>query len=157
MRMVALIPLALLAGCGAEPEPDAPAEPVAQPSVSAPVFAGLEEITFTDLEEHDLFGAGCSVIGPGGPGSLLFIAMEQGAWFKTGGEIVGLDPDPKSAELPYLARDTYASGAFWAQLKPADEGEVRGEEVTDYDGTLTIRDGEGAVLVAQESLIECGA
>jgi len=163
MRFAVLMSVLLLAGCGAEPEQSeapAPAEQERQGKTTdtpPPTFAGLESISFPDIEENDLFGAGCSFIGTEDVGATLFIAMDDGGYFKTGGEVVTLAPDPDSRLLPYDARGIYSSETFWAELALTGEGTRRGSEVVDYDGALTLRDGEGGILFQGEGLVECGA
>lgn len=159
-RFAILPPLLLLAACGGEPpqEQEGGAVPGREARADEPDFAGIEPITFPDIEEHDLFGAGCSFIGLEEVGETLFVAMEDGGYFKTGGKVVKLAPDAKSAELPHLAREVYSGEIYWAQIKVKGAGAPRGGgELIDFDGELTLRDGEGAILYASQGVVECGA
>lgn len=150
MRRQFLLPLALLAACGPEPEP------AEEPASLSTTNITLQPIGWPDIEKADLFGAGCS-FAEGKGIATHFVAMDEGGYFKKDGALVMLSADANSPELPYLARQVYSNEAYWVQLTVSGEGRVRGPETTDYDGALTIRDGEGQLVYSADGMVECGA
>jgi hypothetical protein len=130
---------------------------VAVPAASSSDSAALEMITFTDIGQHDLFGAACNFSLVEESNTMLFIGMDDGGYLKAGGAIVELAPDPKSAELSFGAREAYSNGAYRVQMTVEGEGVQTGYEVVDYNGELTVRDAGGEVVLSRRGLVECGA
>ena len=156
----------LLAGCGG---PTATEEEAARQADVAEVKANqepppeelvLDAITFADVEQADLFGAGCNVLpkSEDASGIAVIIAQNDYAYFKRNGEIVRLVADAGSAQLPYLARSKYSGLAYSLQLE-LDEGAgvQSGDETSDYPGRWIISDDRDRPVVQDEGPVQCGA
>jgi hypothetical protein len=100
MRYLALVPL-LLAG---------------EAAASSPEFGALEEITFADIGQHGMFGAGCNFSVVGETNTVLFLGMDDRGYLKVDGARVALAPDPAGGELGFGARAAYANGAYRVQV-----------------------------------------
>ena len=117
----------------------------------------LDPIRYREIEQHDLYGAGCSFAPKGGGLAATALAMAETGHFIHNGELVTLAADKGSAELPYLARRKYDGTAFSMTLELDEEtGEQVGEEVSDYSATLTIRDAHEAVVYRKTGIAQCG-
>ena len=124
----------------------APAEPIA-PDV----------ISFADIEQHNLFGAGCNMLAPNGDG-LLLIADDTAAHFLLNGALVSLAPHPGSDKLPYGTFSHYDGLAHAVGLAIQEESaDPQGPELTIYDGKMTIFDERDRVVFEQAGKVECGA
>jgi hypothetical protein len=130
-RGKALIVLALLvAACGSEPSPEekARSDAAAVATVQAaqdrhPPMQPItpEPITFEDIEQHGLFGAGCSFLPDGTQVDRpVVLTLPQKGVFKLGGKLMVLAANSGSAELPYGSRAKYAGRTH--ALRLAEEG-----------------------------------
>lgn len=152
MRALQLCVAAIfLLACADEPEP----------AVELPVPAGQllspQPITFEDLEENDLFGAGCYILA-GEAEEMVFLGDDLRGAVKIDGRIVLLSPDNSSAELPYLSRERYEGSDFRVQLGlPQGDGVPVGEEAVRWPGSIEISDKMGGTMYAAEGVLECGA
>ena len=161
-RIILLATLGLaLAACS-----DAPSEEDRQAAVAeveanqVPPPEQLEPraIGYREIEEHDLFGAGCSFAPTGGGMGATALAMAEKAYFLKGSDMIELAADKGSAELPYLARRKYDGKAYSLTLDlDQDAGRRSGEEVSDYPATLTIRDAHDQTVYRKTGIAQCGA
>lgn len=158
---VLLFAVAALAACSSEPTEEERAAAVAEVEanqVPAPEQLELGAIRYREIEQHDLYGAGCSFAPEGGGLAAVGIAMAETGHFLRNGEMVTLAADKGSAELPYLARREYDGAAYSMTLDLDDaEGEPAGEEVSDFPATLTIRDANEQVVYRKKGIAQCGA
>lgn len=161
MRIAVLLAVAALAACSSEPTEEERAAAVAEVEanqVPPPEELVLGAIRYREIEQHDLFGAGCSFAPEGGGLAAVALAMAETGHFLRDGELITLAADKGSKELPYLARRKY-DGKAYSMLLDLDEaaGKQSGEETSDYPATLTIRDAHGAVVYREPGIAQCGA
>ena len=169
MMRAILLSAALLACAACSPaqqeqakEPAAKATEVAEVErLSTPPAIALspQEITYADLEKHDLFGVGCYFLdGAGEKAPMLFIAADEKGWLKLDGEIAEMSSDRSSKELPYLSWSRYVGLARTVQLeRNANAARSTGPETETAPGTITIRDERDRVVFKRSGAIECGA
>ena len=161
---IAIAPLAL-AACGPTPEEKAAADARAVAEVEANQEPPPEElapgvITFADVENADMFGAGCNVLPNSGSagGIAIAVAQSDAGYFKRENEIIRMAADAGSRELPYLAREKYSGLAYSMRLEiDEDAGKQSGDETIDYPSVLTIRDAQDRVVYRQSGTTQCGA
>ncbi|MCB2080141.1 MAG: hypothetical protein KDE55_20895 [Novosphingobium sp.] len=116
-----------------------------------------QPITFTDIEAHDLFGAGCYIL-VGDAEEMVFLGDDVRGAIKLDGEIVGFAADTGSPELPYASRERYTGKAYWVELHKADvEGTPYGEESIRWPGTIAIYDRWERPIYSAKGTLECGA
>lgn len=162
---VLLLTLLLLAGCGGEPaaeqgatEPERAIALVEKGNAAMPPIEPVEPqpILYPDIEQHDLFGAGCN-FAPGTSVATRVIAQPEDAFMKIGGEIVRFAADSGSPELPLGARSRYTGREHDLQLRLSGEGKSSGTETVDYQGTIMLRDRYGRVVYEGSGLAQCGS
>ncbi|TIX50033.1 hypothetical protein [Alteraurantiacibacter aquimixticola] len=167
MRRVVLVPLAVaaLAACQAEVTPEEKAmfdeEAVAmveQANDSEPPLLPVtpEPILTPDIEQHDMYGASCSYA-PGTSLGARVIARQADAFMKVEGEIIRFAADPGARELPFATRSLYNGRVYSLRLEVEGEGAQSGDEVRDYEGTISLRDRWGRVVYTGTGLVQCGA
>jgi len=150
-----------LAACSEAPSEEERAAAVAEVEAHQtppPEQLDLAPIRYREIEQHDLFGAGCSFAPDGGGLAAVALAMADTGHFLRGSELVTLAADKGSSELPYLARRKYDGKAF-SMVLDLDEaaGRQSGEETSDYPATLTIRDSNEQVVYRKAGIAQCGA
>ncbi|ABC63252.1 hypothetical protein [Erythrobacter litoralis] len=120
----------------------------------------LDAIDFADIEQADIFGAGCNFLRPrvSGRSDLLFIGMEDIGAIKLNGRLQRLAPDKGSTKLPYLGWTKYDGTTHSVRLSLNERsGRQTGEEVTDYNGSITLRDGRDRIVFEDRGTVQCGA
>ncbi len=161
MRTNILLLAFVLAACSNEPTEEERAAAVAEVEANqtpAPEQLELGAIRYREIEQHNLFGAGCSFAPEGSGLSAVALAMSDTGHFLRGSELITLAADKGSTELPYLARRKYDGKAYSMTLDLDEgEGEQVGEEVSDYPATLTIRDTNEQVVYRKTGVAQCGA
>ncbi|WP_374405729.1 hypothetical protein [Pelagerythrobacter sp.] len=165
-RLFAPLVLLSLAACG-EPELTSAEQEAADDRAIAAVEAAQdippepvepEAIAFSDIEQNDLFGAGCSFVAQGEGDRVLALAMERGAYIKVEGRIRRLAPDIGSPALPLGARGQYAGKEYAMVLDLAEgEGEQSGTETVDYPSRLELRNGRDQVVFGANGVAQCGS
>lgn len=113
-----------------------------------------EPIGAPDIERHDLFGQACNYA-PGTSLGTRVIAREADAWMKIDGEMIRFSADPGSRELPGGTRSLYSGKSFALQLAVSGDGNPAGQETTDYEGTVTLRDAWGREVYEGSGLAQC--
>jgi len=166
MHRVALLFPLVLAACG-EPELTPAQQEAAEERKIAAVEAAQnippepvepEAITFADIEQHNLFGAGCSFVPEDGGDRVLALAMESGAYLKIDGRMQRLAADAGSPALPLGARGKYSGKEYAMVLDLAEgEGEQSGVETVDYPGRLELRNGRDQVVFGASGVVQCGS
>lgn len=161
MRRLVLVCALALAACSNELTEEERAAAVAEVEANQtppPEQLELAPIRYREIEQHDLFGAGCSFAPEGGGLSAVALAMADTGHFLRGSELVTMAADKGSRELPYLARRKY-DGKAYSMVLDLDEaaGEQSGEETSDYPATLTIRDANDEVVYRKPGMAQCGA
>ena len=157
------IPLALLAlaACSAEPSEEERQAAVAEVEANqtpAPEELALEPIDYPDIEQNDLYGAGCNFAPDSGGMGAVAIAMAEEGYLKRKGEILTFAADSGSRELPYLARSKYDGKAYSFSLDIDEASEApTGIETSDYSGELTVEDQYGGVVYQATGIVQCGA
>tara|TARA_A100001391_G_scaffold168044_2_gene128507 strand:+ start:353 stop:838 length:486 start_codon:yes stop_codon:yes gene_type:complete len=161
MRAKILLLAVTLAACSNEPTEEERQAAVAEVEASQtppPEKLELGAIRYREIEQHNLYGAGCSFAPEGGGLSAVALAMAETGHFLHDGELVTLAADKGSTELPYLARYQY-DGTDYSMSLDLDEGEGEqvGEEVSDFPATLTIRDAHDQIVYRKDGIAQCGA
>ena len=157
------IPVALLAlvACSAEPSEEERQAAVAEVEANqtpAPEELALEPIGYPDIEQNDLYGAGCNFAPNGGGMGAVAIAMADEGYIKRKGEILTFAADSGSRELPYLARSKYDGKVYSFSLDIDEASEApTGMETSDYSGELTVEDQYGSVVYQATGIVQCGA
>ena len=166
MRMFSpLVSLAMLAGCNdaKTPGPVYDASLTPPPSLSASPSPAprlvIEPITQAYAEAHDLMGVGCTFSTVASKDNDWLVQTSDGdAHFRTGGALVHLTAPVKSGEAYELARARYDSDRFSLHITRGPGKErVLGEEYTEQDGSVSIRDKAGAELYRAKGTFGCGA
>ncbi len=145
MRGIALGLVLLLAACGSPPPPPPPASTV-QP----------EPITYPDIKDNELYGAGCNFAADGGGMSALVLAQEKEAILKVKGKIVRIPADKKSQILPETARTRYIGPGNIVILaplpgaEPSENGVIRS-----LAASLTIMDLQGRIQFFSKGQLQC--
>ena len=153
MRMVIGILVLASAACSAHDGPVA----------SAGVAIVPQDITFADIERHDLFGAGCYFLDNAGRSGdekapMLFLASDEKGWLKLDGQMVEFVADQTSSELPYLSRSKYRSKELNVALDRNNaKARSTGPETETAPGSITIRDEGDRVVFQRSGAIDCGA
>lgn len=118
-----------------------------------------EAIEYPDIETHDLFGQSCTYA-PGTNLGARVIAREADAFMKIDGEVVRFAADPGSRELPMRSRTLYNGREYSLRLAIDDveAGTSAGEgtEVTEYEGTVWLRDRWDRVVYEGTGAVSCG-
>ena len=161
MRISIPLLLALgLAACADEPTEEERAAAVAEVEAhQTPPPEQLEPgaIRYREIEEYDLYGAGCSFAPAGGGVAAVALAMAETGHFLRDGEMQTLAADKGSAELPYLARSKYDGTAYSMTLEiEEDAGEEVAAEVSDFPATLTISNANDQVVYRKSGIAQCG-
>lgn len=164
-RVALLLPLSL-AACS-EPELTPAQQDAAEERKIAAVEAAqnippepvaLEPIAYSDIEQHNLFGASCAFTAEDAGDRVLALAMERGAYIKFDGRMHRLAPDAGSPVLPLGARGQYAGREYAMVLDLAEgEGEQSGMETVDYPARLELRDGRDQVVFGASGVVQCGS
>lgn len=160
MILVAVLGVSLAACSGeqSEAERQAAVAEVEANQVPPPEQLELSPIGYREIEENDLFGAGCAFAPKGGGMGAVALAMADTGHFLKGSEMLTLAADKGSDELPYLARRKYDGKAYSMVLEINEQaGRPSGEETSDYPATLTIRDLHDAVVYRKAGMAQCGA
>ena len=166
---IGLTPLAvaalLLGACEAEVSPEEQAREdaaaiaaveAAQEIPAAPITP--QAIAFADIEQNDLFGAGCAFSPNGGGDNPIMLASSQAGYFKLDGRMERLAPDMGSRELPLGARENYDGKRFSARLSmEAAAGTQSGVETMTYPAALVIRDARDQPVYSSKGSANCGA
>jgi hypothetical protein len=164
---VAIAALLVLAACKREPTPEeqamADARDVAMVEAANEVMPPLEEVTpepiqLPDIERFDLYGEACNYA-PGTSLGTRVVAREADAFVKIEGEVHRLAADPGSRELLLHTRTLYSGKEYSLRLtmEPQDSAEGEGEETTDYEGSVILRDQWGRVVYEGTGLAQCKA
>ena len=160
MTLAALGAIALT-GCSDKADPAQVAADIAEveainDSQPAPPL-DLQRISYTDIEKNNLFGAGCG-FAPEGRLAVMFLAQEDKGFLKLAGDIRALEPDKDSAELPLSSYSRYDGKDYVVELALAKgEAEHKDQEMTQWPGSMTIRDAKGRTVYRKTGLIGCGA
>ena len=161
MRIAIPVALLALAACSAEPSEEERQAAVAEVEANqtpAPEELALEPIGYPDIEQNDLYGAGCNFAPDGGGMGAVAIAMAEEGYLKRKGEILTFAADSGSRELPYLARSKYDGKAYSFSLAIDEASEApTGMETSDYSGELTVEDQYGSVVYQATGIVQCGA
>lgn len=164
MRWTILVATLVLAGCGGStPEEEEAARQAAVAEVEANQDPPLEKLTldpirYKEIEQHNLYGAGCSFTPDGAGLGTVALAMADKGYLIRKGELLVHAADMGSAELPYLARRKYDGREYSFTLDlDQEEGTQSGYETTDYRGRLTVRDGTDKVVYRADGPVQCGA
>lgn len=116
-----------------------------------------EPIAFRDIEEHNLFGAGCNM-----PHTVedrvLLIAQPGAAYFMLKGDLVTLAPNPGPSDMPYGIASHFDGRAHSLELRiePGTEA-IEGPELVTHDAAMTIRDTKERVVFEYSGRVQCGA
>lgn len=157
--------LLVLGACEREPTPEeqamADARDVAMVEAANDVMPPLEEVTpepilLPDIERYDLYGEACNYA-PGTSLGTRVVAREADAFVKIDGEVHRLAADPGSRELPLHTRTLYNGKQYSLRLAMEPQDGAGGEETTDYEGSVILRDQWGRVVYEGTGLAQCKA
>ncbi|MBU6396023.1 MAG: hypothetical protein KGQ75_15745 [Sphingomonadales bacterium] len=146
MRRLALAPVFLLAACGPGAPPPPPPASTVQP----------EPITYPDIKDNELYGAGCNFTPEGGGMSALALAQEGEAIIKVKGKIERIPADKKSQILPETARTRYLGPDRILLLAPLPDAKpVENGVVKTLATSLTIMDPLGRIQFFAKGVVQC--
>ena len=161
-----LLIIVLLAGCAREPTAaeieaqerrDIAQVEAVQKMKPPPQMIAPQPILYPDIEEHDLFGAGCA-FAPGNSMGAVLLTRDKTAWMKVEDALVRFASDPGSAKMPLGTWSRYSGKEMALALTKADgDGEETGEETTRWRGRLTVTDPFDQVIYDEPGLVECGS
>ncbi len=164
MRFAACVLVVALAACGDSLSPEEQAErdreAVAMVEEANAVEPAINEVVpepilYPDIERHDIYGASCAYA-PGTNLGARVIARQADAFMKVDGEIIRFAADPGARELPYGTRSLYNGREYSLRLEIAGEGVQTGEEVMEYEGTVSLRDRYDRVIYTGTGAAQCG-
>lgn len=166
MRVAVILCAALLAA-SCDKEERSPAEQarmdeedvaaVNAAQVPPPVPVTPDRITFTDVEKHDMFGAGCNFAPGTGIAPIALLQSERG-FMKIDGRVVVLAPDAGSGDLPLGAKGKYTGGAWSIVLDlSAEEGKQSGSETVNYPARFVLRNERDQVVFESNGTAQCGS
>lgn len=117
-----------------------------------------ERISYTDIEQNDLFGMGCG-FAPEGRLAVMFLAQDNHGFLKLDGQIRALAPDKGSARLPMSAWSQYDGKEYTVAIAIDDgiEDPQEGIRKAQYPGSLTIRDAHERIVFEKTGIVGCGA
>ena len=144
MRRLALLLCPALLACG---------ETEAEPPVPA---AAPQQITYSDIEANNLFGAGCAY-SSGTSMAPIVLALADEAIMKIGGQIQRFRIDPESEGTRLGAHSRYLAEDRVLFLTVEGEGAPSGEETVNFTGSVRLIDGAGAELYATTGTVQCGS
>lgn len=145
MRSSALALMFLLSACGSGPPPPPPA------STLKP-----EPITYPDIKDNELYGAGCNFAADGGGMSALVLAQEKEAILKLDGKIARIPADKTSQILPETARTRYVGTKTILILAPLPDAKpVENGVVQTLATSLTIMDLQGRIQFFAKGQVQC--
>lgn len=145
MRALACLLLLPLASCG-ESEQPAAAAPSATP----------QPISYPDIEANGLHGTSCAY-GSGKSMAPVVIAFAHEAVMKIDGAIVRFQVDAESEGAGLGTHTRYLAPDRVLLLTIEGEGDQSGYETVNFDGTVRLLDGAGAVLFETAGAVQCGS
>ena len=163
MRPVILLSIVMLTACGPSGQEEAAqnAQDVAEVRANqAPPPEQLQPqpILYPDIEENDLFGAGCNFAPQGGGMGAIAMAKEDVGYMKRNGQILTFASDKGSARQPLNSYRKYDGRNYGFTLELlSDEGEQDGIETVNFPARLIVRDGKNAVVYEAEGTAQCGS
>lgn len=114
-----------------------------------------ETILYPDMERHDIYGASCAYASGTSLG-VRVIARQADAYIKINGEMIRFAADPGARELAYGTRSLYNGRDYSLRLEIAGEGMQAGEEMMEYEGTVSLRDRYDRVIYSGTGSAQCG-
>jgi hypothetical protein len=145
MRALACLLLLSLAACG-EAEQRPPAVPAVTP----------QPIGYPDIEVNALHGASCAY-GSGKSMAPVVIAFADEAVMKIDGAIVRFQVDADSEGARLSTRTRYLAPDRVLLLTIEGECTSSGHEAANFDGSVRLLDGAGAVLFETAGTVQCGS
>ena len=145
MRAIAVLLFAALPACGDAGEADLPG-----PTVSP------QPITYSDIEANELYGAGCAYAS-GTSMAPIVIASATEAVMKLDGQIHRFRADIESEGAASPANSRYLAPDRVLHLAREGEGSRAGEEAMNFDATVRLVDGAGAVLYETSGTAQCAS
>jgi hypothetical protein len=116
-----------------------------------------QPILFADIQQYDLFGAGCA-FAPGGSMGAVLLTRPQMAFMKLADKLVRFGSDPGSASLPFDTHSRYVGREYAASLTRSEgSGEGASAGTLRFDGRLVITDAWDQVVYEADGLVQCGA
>jgi hypothetical protein len=146
MRGTVLGLVLMLAACGSGAPPPPPPASTIQP----------EPITYPDIKDNELYGAGCNFTPEGGGMSALVLAQEKEAIIKLKGKIVRIPADKKSQILPETTRTRYIGTDRILLLAPLPGAEpLENGVIRSLATSLTIMDPQGRIQFFAKGVVQC--
>ncbi len=165
MRALTILLALSVAACGSDMTPEEKAQADAEAvreveaaSVPPPMPVVLQAMDFSDIEEADMFGVGCSFIADGGSSDPVVVALLDAAYVKIDREIERFAPDAGSAETAFGIKtkfDGTQRSMEWIMLE--GEGEQVGMETVEHRATVRLTDGRGRAVYEQSGYAQCGS
>lgn len=160
-----LLALALLGGCGSEPDSaqqaredaiDIARVEAAQNATPPIVVIAPEPIGFRDLQDAGLEGRSCSFRADNSRGFVV-VALAERAVVKVDGNLLTFAADSGSAPMLLGIWSHYEGKAYQLDLQAAgDEAPATSAKVVRSPGRLTIRDAYDRVVYTRRGTLVCG-
>ena len=163
MRLVLVLFLTGLAACSSSSEEDAAqrARDVAEVRANQtppPEQLAPEPILYPDIEQNDLFGAGCNFVAEGAGMGAIALAQRDEGYMKRSGKILTFAADKGSTQQPLGSWRKYDGKeyGFVLDLENGSE-EQAGIETVNVPARLTVRDGRGQTVFESRGTAQCGS
>jgi hypothetical protein len=166
MRIVLLVSLLLLAGCG---DGMTDAQKKAKDDADVAYVEGLQAkdpppkpilpqaIGYPDIEAYKLFGAHCA-FAPGNSIGAVVFAMDETAWMKLDGKMVRLAADKGGEKLPMDTWRHYDGKEYSLELAVKRTAATSpATQTVNYPGELAVRDAYGQLVYGAKGTVQCGA
>jgi hypothetical protein len=145
MRALACLLLLSVASCGEAEQPPAAAHSVTP-----------QPIGYPDIEANGLHGASCAYAS-GKSMAPVVIAFADDAVMKINGAIVRFKVDAESKGFGLGTSSRYLAPDRVLLLMIGGEGDRSGHETVNFDSTVRLLDGAGAVLFETVGTVQCGS
>lgn len=166
MRHLVLVAALALAACGdgeVTPEEqaridDAKIAAVKAAQIIPPTPLSPDKILYPDIEQNNLYGAGCAFVPEGGGLGAIALTQADVGYMKIDDKIERFAADKGSATAPVGTFAKYDAGAYSLRLDLADEkGKRSGMETTDFNARLTVRNERDQIVYEAAGLAQCGS
>jgi hypothetical protein len=116
-----------------------------------------QPILFADIQQYNLFGAGCA-FAPGGSMGAVLLTRDKVAHMKLADRAVRFASDPGSARMPLETWSRYIGKDMALSLTRTQEpGAAPDQDAVRWQGKLTVTDAFDQVVYEADGLVQCGA
>ena len=163
MRKPLILVALALSSCGPSAEEQARQDAADVAEVRAnqippPEQLSPEPILYPDIEQNDLFGAGCNFVAEGGGMGAIALAKPDVGYMKRSGKLLTFAADKGSAQQPLGSWRKYDGKKYGFILDlESKTGEQAGIETVNFPARLTVRDGRGQKVYESVGTAQCGS